>query len=197
LTVYGASKYPQRFQQYIDRTLKFEVGNSKNGFVDNATELTIWGISARANPEVANKIRTQTLTREEAKAIYYRKYYRPIPYINQIDPRIGFILFDERVHGQNRNTVRMLQTCLNMYENANLVVDGIYGSRTGLALTKASIDTRDAFLEMYQTQIDELAAQKANAVKRILSKKGAYPRDYTSAFTQRYSSRLDYALAMV
>lgn len=196
MSLQGTTRYPQRFRQYIDRTLIFEVGHTKNGFVSNATELTIWGISAKANPEVRAKIQNKTLTRQEAIDIYYRKYYRPIAYINQIDPRIGFIIFDERVHGQNRNTIRMLQTCLNMYENANLLVDGRYGPKTGLALTRASVDTRDAFLEMYATQIDELVKQKAQAVKRVLSRKGAKPRDYTSAFLSRYNNRLDYALAM-
>jgi hypothetical protein len=50
---------------------------------------------------------------------------------------------------------------------------------------------------MYQTQIDEMVEQKATAVKRILSRKGAYPRDYTGAFMTRYNNRLDYALTMV
>lgn len=118
----------QQFKEIIQFTLDFEGGyvNNKN---DPGGE-TNFGISKKAFPRLDIK----NLTKEEAQKIYFLNYFHPLN-IEQIpNKNLRFKLFDMGVLCGIQTSIKNLQNCLNLITGRNLLVDGILGSKTNLAI---------------------------------------------------------------
>jgi lysozyme family protein len=106
-----------KFDEFFTRL----IGN-EGGYVFNKDDPggeTNWGISKRSYPNVDIK----NLTREGAKAIYYRDFWQAAQ-MDQLDPAIAYQCFDAAVnHGISR-AKKLLQQAVNV------TVDGVIGAKT-------------------------------------------------------------------
>lgn len=116
------------FNNIIQYTLDFEGGyvNHKN---DPGGE-TNFGISKKSFP----KLDIKNLTLEEAKKIYFLNYFVPLNIEHINNKNLQFKLFDMAVLCGLKTSIKNLQNCLNLITNQNLIVDGILGSKTNLAI---------------------------------------------------------------
>ncbi|MDY0212571.1 MAG: glycosyl hydrolase 108 family protein [Desulfuromonadaceae bacterium] len=99
------------FEQIINHTLVFE-GSYSNDPADPGGE-TRYGISKRSYPHV--DIAALTIT--QARAIYYRDYYKS-PHIDRIvtyadAPQLAAKVFDLGVNTGHRRAIQMLQRAIN------------------------------------------------------------------------------------
>lgn len=125
-----------KFEDAIEYVLENE-----GDYVDDADDkgqATHWGISKRAHPDVDIK----NLTREQAIEIYRREYWEPNQDIlklvsDNINPKdkegMNFItnkVFDTLINIGRKNTIKILQRCVNANTIFRLKEDGILGSQT-------------------------------------------------------------------
>jgi lysozyme family protein len=108
---------------------------------DNGGE-TKWGISVRAHPHLAGRIRD--LTRDEAKAIYYSDYYVPAK-LHQMPERLRLPVFDAAINHGVKRSAEFVQRALKKL-GFKLEVDAVIGPVTLAAIEKA--DTLD-FITAY------------------------------------------------
>lgn len=118
----------QQFKEIIQFTLDFE-----GGYVNNTNDPggeTKFGISKKAFPRLDIK----NLTKEEAQKIYFLNYFHPLN-IEQIpNKNLRFKVFDMGVLCGTQTSIKNLQNCLNLITGRNLLIDGILGSKTNLAI---------------------------------------------------------------
>lgn len=89
---------------------------------------TKYGISQKAHPEVD----VRNLTLEDAKRIYYRKYWLPTR-CDQLPFKVALFVMDMAVNSGNSAAGKALQRCVNLVRAdaaKPLVVDGIIGEQT-------------------------------------------------------------------
>lgn len=99
----------------------------EGGFVNDPSDpglATMYGISSRFNPDVADKIINRTLTKTEAERIYIRKYieqYNIDKFILKDLICLAFLLFDSRVSGHKevRTVIR------DSYDNYGYSLDSV------------------------------------------------------------------------
>lgn len=117
--------FNQAFERVIGHEGGFQkmhddLGNWTSGIVGKG-ELkgTKYGISAMSFPthDIEN------LTLEQAKVIYYTRYWLPLK-SDSLSPAIRYQIFDAAVNHGIRNTVKMLQRAVNVD------VDGLIGKHT-------------------------------------------------------------------
>lgn len=101
------------FDQVFDRVVGHE-GGYVNDPRDPGGE-TIWGISKRSYP----KIDIKSLTRDDAKKIYYNDFWLPIRGISHDSMR--FQVFDAAFNHGFGNAIRILQRAVNVAD------DGYWG----------------------------------------------------------------------
>lgn len=102
-------------------------GNWTSGVVGKGDlQGTKWGLSAAAYPRMT----IQSITREQALAIYFRDYWQKIAG-DQIPQRIALVLLDAAVNQGPGAAVKMLQRTLRVQE------DGVMGSQTIAAARSA------------------------------------------------------------
>ena len=109
-------------EKALDFVLENEGGYS-NDPNDKGGE-TKYGISKRSHPEVD----VANLTEDQAKEIYRKEYWNEL--YEQLPEEIAIRLFDFGVNIGVRRAVRVFQKTLNLYFGANLLTDGVFGSRT-------------------------------------------------------------------
>lgn len=110
------------FNKYIDRVL----GN-EGGYVWDVRDPggeTKWGISKRTYPDLDIK----SLTKEDAKKIYYRDFWQRING-DELPDAISYQVLDAAVNHGVGNAIRMLQRALNVVD------DGHFGPLSRAALT--------------------------------------------------------------
>lgn len=112
------------FDQAFDRLIGHE-GGYVNHPADPGGE-TNWGISKASYP----KLDIKNLTREQAKEIYLRDYWKAFG-ADQYDAAIGFQIFDAAVNHRPEDVAKMLQRA------AGVTVDGQIGAKT-IAAVRAS-----------------------------------------------------------
>ncbi len=108
---------------------------------------TAWGISKRAHPDVD----VEHLTRDQALAIYRSDYWSPIK-ADQLPAPFALALFDASVNLGPVEAVKLLQRVLRVPD------DGVMGSRTLRAASKANGSTLGRFLALRQKFYEDLAA---------------------------------------
>jgi lysozyme family protein len=120
-----ANVYPFDFNKACDRLLLIEGGYS-NDPTDPGGE-TNWGISKRSYPSID----IRNLTRDGAKAIYYRDFWSKIG-ADVLPFGIVFQLFDFAVNSGIDTTVRALQRAIGVAD------DGHWGPVSATALRNIS-----------------------------------------------------------
>jgi lysozyme family protein len=113
------------FQTAIERILKHE-----GGYVFDRRDPggeTQWGISKRSYPDVDIK----RLTREQAKGLYERDFWRPVVETVAL-PALQFQLLDAAVNHGMGNAVRFLQRAVGVAD------DGHWGQVSHAALARMS-----------------------------------------------------------
>jgi len=110
---------------------------------------TAWGISERAHPAAW---RSGPPSREDAKAIYLRKYVAPFTPLGNIgmDERVRVALIDDAVHSGVETAIRALQRVLEVEE------DGIIGPQTIAAAIKANGDGQWLLTRLVQARAHRL-----------------------------------------
>jgi lysozyme family protein len=114
------------FETAIERILKHE-----GGYVFDRRDPggeTQWGISKRSYPDVDIK----RLTREQAKALYERDFWRPVVATVAL-PALQFQLLDAAVNHGMGNAVRFLQRAVGAAD------DGHWGQHSHAALARMSV----------------------------------------------------------
>lgn len=130
----------------FDACFEFTVGR-EGGYVNDSRDPggeTNWGISRRAYPRIDIK----ALTRDDAKAIYERDYFKPAGCV-QMSPAVALAVFDAAVNSGVRQAVRWLQLAVDAQP------DGVIGPRTLAAVQKSDqaalvlelLEMRLAFME--------------------------------------------------
>ena len=113
------------FETAIERILAHE-----GGYVNNPRDPggeTQWGISKRSYPAVD----IRALTRDGAKAIYERDFWRPV--VSTVaDGALQYQLLDAAVNHGMGNAVRFLQRAVGVAD------DGHWGPMSGAALSRMS-----------------------------------------------------------
>jgi len=120
----------------FDDMIEFIIDRIEGGYAndprDNGGE-TNWGLSVKANPELAGRMKN--LTKAEAKAIYRKKYFTPAG-ISKYPVKARLVVFDGVInHGIVGNN-KLVQKALNSMR-ARLVVDGVVGPKTMAAIKAA------------------------------------------------------------
>lgn len=113
------------FERAVEFVLRFE-GDYSDDHHDSGGE-TRYGISKRAYPNIDIK----TLTRQQAKDIYYRDYFLRCK-CNELPAQLALILFDSAVNQGPTAAIRLLQKSLNVG------ADGVIGPITIAAAFRAS-----------------------------------------------------------
>lgn len=193
-------RFPARFSKFVEHTILSEIGaDPKNdgGWTNHASDHggpTQWGIAANYNKGYAARIRNKRLTKDEAKQVYYEKYYKPIFMVDKLPAPIAFLLFDAKVHGSIRSTVKDLQSLTNFVSGSNLKLDGVYGPNTYRAISRLSEPQLESVLSMMKMTVPFRASRVAKATMRTQVRKGLKPLDYTEGFEKRFKDRIRQAM---
>lgn len=109
---------------------------------------TKYGISQKAHPEV--DVRNMTL--EDAKRIYYRKYWLPNR-CDQLPFKVALFVIDMAVNSGNSAAGKALQRCVNLVQAdaaKPLAVDGIIGEQTLMEAKSVNPDILAAVFLTYR-----------------------------------------------
>lgn len=179
----------KNFERAVNKTFELEGFHSDHKHDPGGQ--TMYGISSRWNPEVADKIRNKTLTIDEAKEIYRRNYWGKIYKVDDLPLAIAWILFDAKVHG-TLESVKDIQRWINYREKKSLVVDGIFGPATfkNLPTSKEGLADLLAYLSEH---VQTSARSAAVRVKNQQEKMGLPVYDYTAGFSNRLRERYSFA----
>lgn len=186
------NNYPPLFIIYVERTIKHEIGSSVDGWVHGKGDLggvTMWGISSVAFPKYKSLIEKRKLTRVMAIEIYYQNFFLKIPMIEKMDPRLGFYLFDTKVHG-SRKPLEIIQEFLNLTFGCKLAVDGLIGPKTTAMLLNLKVEEIDKMFNHIRPSLPRMAKEMADRVMDIASQKGLEPVNYRRGFLARLQYRL-------
>lgn len=188
------SSFPKRFVAYYNATLQLE-GNVQYEYdPHDPGGATAWGISVNANPDLADEI-SLGMSKDRAYAIAYERYYSVIPFVMNVNPQIGFVIFDSRFHGMREN-VKIIQSYLNERFGLSLAVDGVAGAKTMYAVSQMQeLDVKIILRKLTDNakMIAGLAAKRT--IQSQISKRLAV-KDYAVGFTNRQLGRLNFAYTM-
>jgi len=123
----------EAFEKAVENTLAHE-----GGYVNDPRDAggeTNFGISKKAYPNVNIK----SLTREQAKDIYYNDYWLKIKG-DMMPEHLVVNVFDMAVNGGVKTAVKMMQSALGV------VADGAIGTKTLDAMKKATMTTTESFV---------------------------------------------------
>lgn len=110
--------HSKRFDRAMTHTFKWE-GGYVNDPHDPGGE-TKYGISKRSNPEID----IPSLTKKDAKEIYYKKYWFPFRFDELSSETLAIKVFDVGVNVGTKKAIKWLQKCVGA------TVDGIIGPET-------------------------------------------------------------------
>jgi len=180
--------YSRRFIIFLANTFDFE-GEASNDASDPGGS-TMFGLSSRSNPELADSIKARTLSKQKAIDYIYRKYYKPILGIDQMDGGVAFLVFDARFHGMVE-VIKSMQVYINSVndDSTQLAVDGMWGPNT---LRKVNQLSRSQILTLIDLQNVESATMARRAADRVLVYQTSHrlPRkDYFAGFKTRQDRR--------
>lgn len=173
----------------IDKIIEFE-----GGYVNSPSDpggATIYGISAKFNPDVKEKITSRTLTKDEAAEIYYKKYFlgSTAEYLYKAGyKRLAFFFFDCIISGQTES-FKFLQRFLNLL-GCDLMVDGKIGRKSLQAIISFDRDLfESAFLKVVLINSNYIGRKQSEKLLAFQEKNGMPKYDYTLGFTNRLIKR--------
>ncbi len=152
------------FDKAFDRLIGHEGGYVNDP--DDPGGETKWGISKRAYPHLD----ISSLTREQAKTIYFRDFWTPLG--GDAHSAIRFQTFDFAVNSGIQTAIRKLQAVIGAVD------DGIFGPRSRAAL--AAMPVSDVLMRY------------ASARLRFMAKLKNWPK-HGAGWVNRMASNLDYA----
>jgi len=129
------------FEACLSHVLKME-----GGYVDHPLDRggpTKYGITLQALrdynglPSIPASV-IKDLTLEQASKIYEHRYWNTMRLDRVRSAKLALVLFDQGVNCGPNTAIRMLQEVLNEDFAENLVVDGVLGNRTDVAVATAS-----------------------------------------------------------
>lgn len=137
---------------YFKKLDKYEGGYSNNP--DDPGGETYRGITVKNHPELAEKIRNQTLTDDEVLEIFIKEYWVPAK-CDEIPTGLDVCVADASFNCGPQRAVKILQMTLNAVRGthlpsyAKLVIDGKFGPNTRKAITdiEVNIDNFDGVFE--------------------------------------------------
>jgi lysozyme family protein len=135
------------FETAIERILDHEGGYTWSK--DDPGGETQWGISKRSYPNVDIK----ALTREGAKLLYERDFWRPVVAASTLDEALRFQLLDAAVNHGMGNAVRMYQGAVGAAK------DGHWGAQSQAALD--AMDRKDVHLLFMAERFEFWASLKS------------------------------------
>jgi lysozyme family protein len=183
-------EFPRSFEKIYAATLALEGGYSNDP--SDPGSATMFGLSARWNPDLADKIRSGTLTRDEAYAKAYQSYYLPLYHLSELPIGLAFIIFDAKFHGMIE-TIRELQLITNDISGSQLAADGVYGRNTFNALVQLS---PEQVIELIDKSKYRTRSTANSAAKRVIAYQRAHDLpeyDYSHGFFNRANSRMSVA----
>jgi lysozyme family protein len=152
------------FNEIFDRLMK-----SEGGYVNHPSDPggeTNWGISKRSYPHVDIK----GLTRDGAKAIYFRDFWTPLN-ADELQDGVAFQLFDFAVNSGIGTSIRAFQRALSVAD------DGHFGPASLAASRKMS----------ESDQIQRILAQRLRFMVRCKGWK-----DFGGGWANRIAENLEY-----
>jgi lysozyme family protein len=179
-----------RFLLFVERTLRMEGSWSDDG--SDPGGATMFGLSSRFNPEVADEIKSRTLSKTKALSIIKQKYYDPIVGVNDVPIGIAFIIFDSRFHGM-KEAIIQIQSDLNKYRGARLTVDGKWGRSTATACIGLKPSEVEEMLARQKNKAYQMAVGASQRVLSYQKQNGLPLKDYTNGFYNRQTLRAGYA----
>jgi len=126
------------FEEIIEKVLDHE-GGYVNDPVDPGKE-TKYGISQKFNP----KIDIKNLTVDQAKEIYYKKYWTPNK-CDQLPSHLRHFYFDTCVNQGAIKAIKILQRAVNNKSLTIIKVDGKIGPKTIAASQDLELDRAKAY----------------------------------------------------
>lgn len=184
---------PPRFVAFHNATTDMEGNSPLVNDVSDPGGLTAWGISSKANPDLSEEIK-KGMKKDRAYQIAYERYYVVIPFIDSVDPQIGFVIYDSRFHGMKEN-IMVIQSYLNNV-GFELAVDGVAGPKTMMAVSRMTSADVKFVLNQLTVNGKKLASLAAKRTISAQIKQSKVVRDYTEGFLNRQLRRLSYARTM-
>jgi len=159
------------FRKYIATTFEDFIAivfKNEGYFSDSPSDIgaaTMYGISSVFNPEYADKIKNKTLTKEEAKSIYKRKYYDPL-HIGMINnARLRFSVFDMAVNAGTKTGVTLLQKVIGVKQDGNLTSDQVTRANQ---LEEAGYDVLGKYKQARKDHYNAIVAKKPSQAKFLV-----------------------------
>lgn len=119
--------FPRAFDHAFQDTLGLEGGYVNHP--DDPGGETKYGITKRSYPDVD----IAALTVEDARAIYYRDFWRPLMLDQVLDDQVAAEIFDTAVNMGRGRAVKIAQRACN-FLGSSLAVDGAMGPKTLAAI---------------------------------------------------------------
>jgi|LakMenE18May11ns_1017448.scaffolds.fasta_scaffold9737839_2 lysozyme family protein len=130
--------YSPQFESILAFILKWEGGDTVTHDPRDSGGVTKFGVSQKAYPELD----IESLTLEQAKAIYKRDYYDNI-WGDSLPYSIALVVTDFAVNGGIRTAVKALQRLVGTES------DGLFGIKTQDAVRKLDQDGIDRLIDTY------------------------------------------------
>ena len=125
----------QRMTTHYDNAIDFVLKREGRGTTKGSVIIDKWGIELKHHPEA----RREDFTVEDAKLIYYKKYWTPMKCETAMirnHYNLCLCLFDAAVNMGKRRSTYILQHSLNqMLTGHTLRLDGIFGEHTLSAIS--------------------------------------------------------------
>lgn len=184
-----SQKLPENFERIIDQI----INEFEGGYADSKSDpggTTMYGISSRFYPHLTEKIKTRTLTLEEAKRIYYEDYFLKIYRVHSLHPTIAFIILDSKIHGSYESIVDM-QEWLNFTfdELPPIEEDGIYYRQTFERLSLVEDKQIGSLMSYLDSEISGSSRSAADRVIGYQKANNLPVTDYKAGFTRRLALR--------
>lgn len=138
---------PKTFFEIAIKKVLLHEGGFTDDHIDNG-EVTNRGISLRwlrsAGIDIDNDgdvdfDDVKNLTLEQAKKLYYDKWWKPQKYDKLDDVELATKMFDMSINMGTKQAIKIVQTALNEVHLREVVkVDGVFGLRTVMMLNKVS-----------------------------------------------------------
>lgn len=185
--------------QFVVHLIADNIDNEGWCYTDHSSDLggaTGYGLSSVYNPDLATKIKSQSLTAQDVfdryRTKYYERSYAALAHRDGMDG-VSKLVFECAVTG-HRDVIRQLQYIVNDSTDTQLVCDGRYGPRTNSALlTCVNKGTYKMVFDRLLSMSGSIGARAAYRVKRAQASAGIDAYDYTVGFTNRISRIIDYA----